>query len=53
MFNNALIPTPTGKLTEIDCLIIGTAGIFLIEIKTWQGSFSAYKDKWKRREGSK
>jgi len=53
MFNNALIPTNnSGKLTEIDNLIIGNKGVFLLEIKTWQGSFSAYKDKWKRREGS-
>jgi hypothetical protein len=53
MFNNALIPTNnSGGLTEIDHLIIGTRGIFLLEIKTWKGSFTAYNDKWKRREGS-
>lgn len=34
MFNNALIPTNVGGLTEIDTLIIGTGGIFIIEIKT-------------------
>ena len=53
MFNNALIPTNnSGLLTEIDHLIIGSKGVFLLEIKTWKGSFSAYNDKWKRREGS-
>lgn len=53
MFNNALIPAGnSGNLTEIDHLIIGGKGVFLLEIKTWKGSFSAYKDKWKRREGS-
>lgn len=53
MFNNALIPTNnSGGLTEIDHLIIGTKGILLLEIKTWKGSFTAYNDKWKRREGS-
>ncbi|MBE8968305.1 NERD domain-containing protein [Nostocales cyanobacterium LEGE 12452] len=53
MFNNALIPTNnSGGLTEIDHLIIGTKGIFLLEIKTWKGSFTAYNDKWKRREGN-
>ncbi|MEC4807380.1 MAG: nuclease-related domain-containing protein [Jaaginema sp. PMC 1079.18] len=50
MFNNALIPTASGKLTEIDHLIIGPGGIFLIEVKTWKGSYSAYKNKWKRRD---
>lgn len=53
MFNNAVIPTlRSGKFTEIDHLIIGPGGIFLIEVKTWKGSFSAYKDNWKRREGN-
>ncbi|MHC5676372.1 nuclease-related domain-containing protein [Nostoc sp.] len=53
MFNNALIPAGnSGNLTEIDHLIIGSKGVFLLEIKTWKGSFSAYNDKWKRREGN-
>ncbi len=54
LFNNALIPTQKpGILTEIDHLIISTNGVFLVEVKTWKGSFSAYQDKWKRREGKK
>lgn len=52
MCKNAFIPTTEGKLTEIDLLIIGLGGVFLIEVKTWQGSFSAYRDRWKRREGT-
>jgi hypothetical protein len=52
MFNNALIPSAMGKLTEIDHLIVGCGGVFLV-VKTWKGSFSAYKDKWKRREREK
>ncbi|OZH51290.1 nuclease [Hydrocoleum sp. CS-953] len=51
MFKNALIPIKSKKLTEIDLLIIGNRGIFLVEVKTWKGSFTAYEDKWKRREG--
>lgn len=53
MGKNILIPTRSQKLTEIDLLIVGTKGIFLMEIKTWKGSFSAYADRWKRREGSR
>ncbi|AFY39763.1 NERD domain protein [[Leptolyngbya] sp. PCC 7376] len=51
MGRNIFIPTNHGKLTEVDLLIVGTRGIFLIEVKTWKGSFSAYKDSWKRRVG--
>lgn len=54
LFNNALIPTrKPGILTEIDHLIIATNGVFLVELKTWKGSFSAYQDQWKRREGKR
>lgn len=53
MFNNALIPTTNSRtLTEVDHIIIGSGGVFLIEVKTWKGSFSACNDKWKRREGN-
>lgn len=53
MFKNALIPAnKSGNSTEIDHLIIGSRGVFLLEVKTWKGSFSACKDKWKRREGN-
>jgi Nuclease-related domain len=53
MMSNVLIPTTKGTSTEIDRILIGNTGIYLIEIKTWKGSFSAYKDKWTRREGVK
>ena len=53
MFKNALIPTnKRDSLTEIDLLIIGHGGVFLVEVKTWKGSFSAYRDRWKRRDGA-
>lgn len=53
LFRNALIPADRpGSLTEIDHLIIGPGGVFIVEVKTWKGSFSAYKDKWKMRAGS-
>ncbi|MDY7004067.1 MAG: nuclease-related domain-containing protein [Cyanobacteriota bacterium] len=40
------------KFTEIELLIIGNAGAFLVEVKTWKGSFYANQNKWKRREGT-
>lgn len=52
MFNSAVIPAKSSKsLTEIDHLIIGLGGIFLVEVKTWKGSYRVERDKWKRREG--
>lgn len=50
--HNAYIPGyRPGTLTEIDNLMIGPGGVYLVEVKTWKGSFSAYRDKWKRRQG--
>jgi hypothetical protein len=51
-FPNALIPIDN-KVTEIDRLIVSPNGVFLIEVKNWSGSFAAYRDNWKRREGSR
>ena len=50
-FPNALIPVGD-RLTEIDRLIVSPNGVFLIEVKNWAGSFAAYRDNWKRREGN-
>ncbi len=51
MLNNVVIPTKAGKSTEIDLLLIGNTGVYLVEVKTWKGSYSAYRDKWKVRQG--
>lgn len=52
MFNSAIIPAKSsGSFTEIDHLIIGCGGIFLVEVKTWQGIYRVERDKWKRLEG--
>jgi hypothetical protein len=53
MFQNTIIPGTSGKPTEIDILLIGPGGIFIIEVKNWKGSYSAYRDNWKRRDGEK
>ncbi|MDV3002416.1 MAG: hypothetical protein N5P05_004071 (plasmid) [Chroococcopsis gigantea SAG 12.99] len=48
MCQNALIPTTSGKLTEIDVLLVGSPGIFLLEIKTWTGAYQCQGDHWQR-----
>ena len=51
-FPNALIPVGN-RVTEVDRLIVSPNGVFLIEVKNWSGSWAAYRDNWKRREGSR
>ncbi len=48
IFDDVTIPNGRGN---IDHLVIGPTGIFVIETKNYSGSFQIYGDKWKRRNG--
>lgn len=37
--------------TQIDHVLIGPPGIFLVETKAWSGSYFVQGDKWKRKDG--
>jgi hypothetical protein len=51
IFHNAIIEPRPDVFAQIDILLIGPPGLFLIEAKAWRGSYTAYRDEWKRREG--
>lgn len=40
------------EFIQIDHVLIGPPGIFLVETKAWEGAFLGYKDNWKRKEGN-
>lgn len=46
-----LEPAPDDFI-QIDHVLIGPPGIYLIETKAWEGAFSRYEDNWKRKEGN-
>lgn len=46
IFDNVTIPNGKGN---IDHLVIGPTGIFLIETKNYSVSFQIYGDKWERK----
>lgn len=46
IFEDVTIPNGKGN---IDHLVIGPTGIFVIETKNYSGSFQIYGDKWKRK----
>lgn len=52
VFNDVVVEPEPGRLTQIDHIIIGPPGLFIIETKAWKGSYSAYKDNWKYRNGT-
>lgn len=38
---------------EIDHLLVGPPGVYLIETKRWEGAFLCHNDRWKRKEGER
>lgn len=46
-----LEPAPD-EFIQVDHVLIGPPGIYLIETKAWKGAFSGYRDKWKRKQGN-
>jgi len=42
-----------GVFIQMDQIVINLKGIFLVEVKTWSGSFLASDKAWKRKEGNK
>lgn len=51
IINDVVLEPEPDQLTQIDHIIIGPPGLFIIETKAWNGSFTAYRDNWKRRSG--
>lgn len=51
VFHDAVIATAPETFAQIDQVLIGPPGVFLIETKAWRGSFAAYRDEWKQRDG--
>jgi len=52
LVNDAVLESEPGEFAQIDHMLIGPPGIFLVETKAWEGAFLGYKDMWKRKEGN-
>lgn len=50
--NDAVLEPEPDEFAQIDHVLIGPPGIFLVETKAWEGAFLGYKDVWKRKEGN-
>lgn len=47
-----LEPEPD-EFIQIDHLLVGPAGVYLVETKFWEGAFLCHNDRWRRREGDR
>jgi hypothetical protein len=52
VINDAVIEPEPDEFAQIDHVLIGPPGIFLVETKAWKGAFLGYRDVWKRKEGN-
>lgn len=46
-----IFPRPT-EYAQLDHLVLGPPGIFIVETKAWRGSFMGKRDAWSRRVGN-
>ena len=53
LINDVVLETAPEEFIQVDHLLIGPPGVFIIETKAWEGAFLGYKDKWKRKQGNK
>src|ERR671933_603668 len=52
VFHSVVVEPRPDDFAQIDLLLIGPAGMFLVEAKAWRGSYKAYRDTWHQREGN-
>lgn len=53
IFPDFVLEPEKDKFIQIDLIVINMKGIFLVEVKNWQGSFIASDRGWKMRQGNK
>ncbi|MGB9812422.1 MAG: nuclease-related domain-containing protein [Thermovenabulum sp.] len=51
--NDIVIEAEVDEFAQINHIIIGPPGIFLVETKAWEGAYIGYNDRWKRKEGDR
>jgi hypothetical protein len=51
ILNDVVLEPEPDEFAQIDHILVGPPGVFLIETKAWDGAFTGYKDYWKRKQG--
>ncbi len=53
MLNDVVLEPKPDEFIQLDHMLVGPPGVFLIETKAWEGAFLAHRDNWKRKEGNR
>jgi hypothetical protein len=52
VLNDVVLEPEPDEFAQIDHVLVGPPGVFLIETKAWEGAFAGLRDYWKRKKGS-
>lgn len=50
MFHDVFLQLNPKQFAQIDHVLIGPSGIFIVETKAWQGAFLGNRDQWQRKD---
>lgn len=53
VLNDVVLEPKPDEFIQLDHVLIGPPGIYLVETKAWDGAFLAHKDNWKRKQGNR
>lgn len=51
LVNDVVLEPEPEEFAQIDHVVIGPPGIYLVETKAWDGALMGYRDRWKRKQG--
>jgi len=53
VMHDVVLEAEPGEFIQVDHLLIGPGGVYLVETKRWEGAFLCRNDRWKRKEGDR
>ncbi|MBC7343684.1 MAG: NERD domain-containing protein [Clostridia bacterium] len=52
LVNDVVLEPEPDEFAQIDHVLVGPPGIYLVETKAWEGALMGNRDRWKRKQGS-
>lgn len=53
ILNDVVLEPEENEFIQLDHILVGPPGIFMVETKAWDGAFIGRKDNWKRKQGNR
>jgi hypothetical protein len=53
LLNDVVLETSPEEFIQVDHVVVGGSGVYLIETKAWEGAVLCHGDSWKRKDGDR